>query len=215
MSASKARGFGQGNKCARCTKTVYHAEETRAIQKIWHTPCFVCANTSCKKRLDSTNVTEHGGEAYCKTCYANLFGPKGYGYAGGAAGSMTLSNHSVSSLSNGSPSTSRSNNISAAFSVALNKDRGSPIPSTKRNKFQSPTSSTPVTVMKDTCGRCNKKVYAAERVWGPGKDQPWHQNCLTCKGCGKRLDSSTMKSHQNEIYCTACFNKHHTPLAKR
>ena len=130
MNASKARGFGQGNKCARCTKTVYHAEETRAIQKIWHTQCFVCANTSCKKRLDSTNVTEHGGEAYCKTCYANLFGPKGYGYAGGAAGSMTLSNHSVSS-----PSTNKLNNIPAKSSVVPNTHRVSPIPSTKRNKF--------------------------------------------------------------------------------
>ena len=89
--------MSQTNKCGRCTKTVYHAEETRGLGKVWHTSCFVCANTNCKKRLDSTNVTEHEREAYCKTCYAKAFGPKGYGFAGGAAGSMTLTNTAISS----------------------------------------------------------------------------------------------------------------------
>eukprot|EP00124_Ichthyophonus_hoferi_P004189 Ihof_evm3s433 gene=Ihof_evmTU3s433 len=48
--------FGGGNaKCPRCTKTVYMAEEVSA-----------------------------DGEIYCKTCYGRSFGPKGYGYGGGA-----------------------------------------------------------------------------------------------------------------------------------
>ena len=73
--------------CARCKKTVYHAEETRALDKVWHKSCFKCLN--CNRRLDSTNSTEHDNEAYCKACYAKQFGPKGYGFASGAGGPMS------------------------------------------------------------------------------------------------------------------------------
>jgi len=34
--------------------------------------------------LDSTNVAEHEGEIFCKSCHARKFGPKGYGFGGGA-----------------------------------------------------------------------------------------------------------------------------------
>ena len=33
--------------------------------------------------MDS-HVTEHNDELYCKSCYGKKFGPKGYGYGGGA-----------------------------------------------------------------------------------------------------------------------------------
>lgn len=38
----------------------------------------------CKKRLDSTNSTEHSGELWCKICYSRKFGPKGVGFGCGA-----------------------------------------------------------------------------------------------------------------------------------
>lgn len=38
----------------------------------------------CGKMLDSTNVTEHEAELYCKNCHARKYGPKGYGFGGGA-----------------------------------------------------------------------------------------------------------------------------------
>ena len=198
------------NKCGRCKGTVYHAEEIKGLGKVWHANCFVCANSTCKKRLDSMNVAEHEGEAYCKTCYANAFGPKGYGFAGGAAGSMTLTNTSIAPTG---PST-------YLVAPGENRERRSPSPLPSGNIRQGSRSplargATPRGGEKDTCGRCQKKVYAAEKVWGPSKDQPWHQNCLNCKDCGKRLDSSTMKAYENEVYCTACYNKYYTPLAKR
>jgi len=34
--------------------------------------------------LDSATVTEHEGSLYCKSCHGKQFGPKGYGYGGGA-----------------------------------------------------------------------------------------------------------------------------------
>ena len=34
--------------------------------------------------LDSGRITEHDGEMYCGACYRKMFGPKGYGFGGGA-----------------------------------------------------------------------------------------------------------------------------------
>merc|ERR1712045_879091 len=68
--------------CPRCSKNVYFAEEKQALGKSWHKLCFVCAN--CKKLLDSGRITEHDGEMYCGSCYGKFFGPKGYGFGGGA-----------------------------------------------------------------------------------------------------------------------------------
>lgn len=38
----------------------------------------------CKKNLDSTTVAVHADEIYCKSCYGKKYGPKGYGFGGGA-----------------------------------------------------------------------------------------------------------------------------------
>jgi len=43
---------------------------------------FFSAN--CKKLLDSGSITEHDGEMFCSSCYRKNFGPKGYGFGGGA-----------------------------------------------------------------------------------------------------------------------------------
>ncbi|GAB6033229.1 Muscle LIM protein 1 [Chamberlinius hualienensis] len=44
--------------------------------------CFKCG--LCNKLLESTTVAEHEGEVYCKQCHGRKFGPKGYGFGGGA-----------------------------------------------------------------------------------------------------------------------------------
>ena len=38
----------------------------------------------CKKMLESTTLAEHDGKVFCKQCYGRQFGPKGYGFGGGA-----------------------------------------------------------------------------------------------------------------------------------
>ena len=43
---------------------------------------FFAAN--CKKLLDSGSISEHDGEMFCNSCYRKNFGPKGYGFGGGA-----------------------------------------------------------------------------------------------------------------------------------
>merc|ERR1712061_367649 len=69
-------------KCPKCDKSVYAAEEKLAGGHKWHKACFKC--TMCNKMLDSTSCAEHEGALYCKVCHGRKFGPKGYGFGGGA-----------------------------------------------------------------------------------------------------------------------------------
>ncbi|XP_017158199.1 cysteine and glycine-rich protein 2 isoform X2 [Poecilia reticulata] len=74
--------WGGGNKCSACHGTVYHAEEVQCDGKSFHKCCFLCM--VCRKGLDSTTVSIHDEEIYCKSCYGKKYGPKGYGYGQGA-----------------------------------------------------------------------------------------------------------------------------------
>ena len=215
--------------CTRCTKSVFHAEETKALGKLWHTNCFSCANASCKKRLNSINVTDHEGEAFCKSCYAKLFGPKGYGYAMGSAGALTLSgpsnvtsNMTGTTNCNGTKKTYQYLLTINTYNSGIDKElvRCSADPSNSRFRSQSPSTRRIGQTSRnqlgggDICGRCKKKVYHAEKVWGPGDNQPLHQACYNCNSCGKRLDSMTEQTYQGEMYCVSCYKKYHSPISK-
>ncbi|KAI3636300.1 hypothetical protein MIR68_005652 [Amoeboaphelidium protococcarum] len=70
--------------CPTCSKQVYFAEKVTALGKDWHRACLKC--NKCSKSLTSGKFLENSGKGYCeKPCYAELFGPKGYGAGGGAA----------------------------------------------------------------------------------------------------------------------------------
>ncbi|PCH43067.1 hypothetical protein WOLCODRAFT_103043 [Wolfiporia cocos MD-104 SS10] len=56
------------------------------------------------------------------------------------------------------------------------------------------------------CPRCNKAVYAAEQIMGPGR-KLYHKPCLACMSCGKRLDSYNLVEHDQEPYCNICHVK--------
>ena len=209
--------------CKRCKKSVFHAEEIKAIGKSWHQQCFVCANHGCRKSLNSMNVTERDGEAFCKSCYARLFGPKGYGYAMGAAGSLTLSSGLPMSLNvqNSSKCKEHISNISTeCTSGTINEEsiQCAELQFHPQRLFSSPS----VSVIQkeayqfatfqyggDICPRCNRKVYAAERVLGAGSEQPWHQTCFKCNNCNKLLDSVSVTTYKKEVYCKKCHNRYH------
>ncbi|RXW18412.1 hypothetical protein EST38_g7448 [Candolleomyces aberdarensis] len=56
------------------------------------------------------------------------------------------------------------------------------------------------------CPRCEKLVYAAEQILGPGR-KFYHKPCLTCTICKRRLDSYTLLEHDEEPYCKPCHLK--------
>jgi cysteine/glycine-rich protein len=84
-----AKHFGTpAPKCEICEKSVFKMEEVVALGHTFHKDCFKCGGSNadgCKKRLNLDSYTEHTGQPYCKTCYAGLFGPRGY-----MAGSATV-----------------------------------------------------------------------------------------------------------------------------
>uniref|UniRef100_G3RUU5 Cysteine-rich protein 2 n=1 Tax=Gorilla gorilla gorilla TaxID=9595 RepID=G3RUU5_GORGO len=51
----------------------------------------------------------------------------------------------------------------------------------------------------NTCPRCSKKVYFAEKVTSLGKD--WHRPCLRCERCGKTLTPGGHAEHDGQPYC--------------
>ncbi|KAF7320808.1 Cysteine and glycine-rich protein 3 [Mycena chlorophos] len=75
-SPSPRRTFGGDNpKCARCTKTVYFAEQVKAVGKIYHKGCLRCVE--CNALLDSNRLRDHDGEPLCASCHTKLHGPQG------------------------------------------------------------------------------------------------------------------------------------------
>ncbi|KAG7226783.1 hypothetical protein INR49_014132 [Caranx melampygus] len=164
--------FGGGNKCGCCQKTVYFAEEVQCEGKSWHKSCFLCM--VCKKNLDSTTVAVHVDEIYCKSCYGKKYGPKGYGFGGGAG---TLSMDTGEGLG-----------IKPEVQ-APHRPTNNPNPS----KFAQKAGGS------DACPRCGKTVYAAEKVIGGGNS--WHKGCFRCAICGKGLESTTVADRDGEIYC--------------
>ncbi|CAF3229928.1 unnamed protein product [Rotaria socialis] len=64
-----------GNICPRCSKTVYSAEEVKAVGKSFHKRCYTCAN--CKGTISGAHFSERDGELYDNKCYQRLFGPRG------------------------------------------------------------------------------------------------------------------------------------------
>ncbi|CAO3613354.1 unnamed protein product [Cunninghamella blakesleeana] len=56
------------------------------------------------------------------------------------------------------------------------------------------------------CKRCDKAVYMAEKVVGPG-GAIYHKSCLTCKECNKQLDSTTITERNGEAYCRTCYTR--------
>eukprot|EP00794_Sanderia_malayensis_P018195 gene18195-20010_t len=127
------------SKCQRCDKSVYQAEERIGAGAKWHRHCFTCRD--CNRSLDSNTVRERKEEKeiYCASCYGKKFGPKGYGYGGGAG----------------------------ALSMDAGKDESgqkwakSNIPSTGGGRF--------VSAGAEKCPKCGTSVYEAEKVMGAGR----------------------------------------------
>ncbi|KAF4586490.1 hypothetical protein EYR38_010766 [Pleurotus pulmonarius] len=61
-SPNKRWSMGTNPTCPKCGKTVYFAEQVKAIGKTYHKGCLRC--TQCNTSLDSTRLTENDGEPF-------------------------------------------------------------------------------------------------------------------------------------------------------
>ncbi|KOC67997.1 Muscle LIM protein Mlp84B [Habropoda laboriosa] len=194
----------------------------------------------CGKLLDSTNCTEHEGELFCKVCHGRKFGPKGYGFGGGAGClSMDQGEHLKSSESGNSSfkeclkiylkkwlemiserskiawSIPRSFTLSTIFFL----DRSDRSDLYKRHVFRELARGSnailePRAIAKapegEGCPRCGGYVYAAEQMLARGRQ--WHRECFKCANCSKRLDSvNCCEGPDKDIYCKVCYGKKFGP----
>ncbi|CAA7261957.1 unnamed protein product [Cyclocybe aegerita] len=76
----QAKKWGAGTPvCPRCKKSVYFAEQVKAVGKTFHKNCLRCVE--CNTSLSSGRLHDHDGDPFCVRCYNKLHGPQGGGYA--------------------------------------------------------------------------------------------------------------------------------------
>ncbi|XP_046861200.1 cysteine and glycine-rich protein 1-like [Xenia sp. Carnegie-2017] len=78
---------GGPDDCPWCGKRVYAAEKKLAAGRSFHARCLRCFE--CKKGLDTGHLKSRDSAIFCQGCYGKKFGPKGYGFGGGA-GALTV-----------------------------------------------------------------------------------------------------------------------------
>ncbi|KAJ3244192.1 Cysteine and glycine-rich protein 1 [Chytriomyces hyalinus] len=213
--------FGGAPSCVRCSKSVYMAEQIAGPGGMWHKTCLNCKE--CNRKLDSTNLTERNNEAFCKTCYAKLYGPKGYGYGGNMLNTdttitneqrffsatdsnTTLSNAAVSALPANVFATPQSQPavVSATTPLAPTNQFAAKAMFEEKAKLFTPST------LAGGCPRCGKQVYFAEQILGPGGIK-YHKLCFRCTDCGKGLDSTTMAENNSVLFCKTCHGKKFGP----
>ncbi|KAJ3331924.1 Cysteine and glycine-rich protein 1 [Blyttiomyces sp. JEL0837] len=121
----------------------------------------------CNKRLDSTSLTERNNEAYCKTCYGKLFGPKGYGFGSGSGVLSTDSTITAEQQFPANPASSISPSTSYTSLTGSNSNLDAASHGAEKVKVAS--AFTTATSVGGNCPRCGKQVYFAEQVLGPGQ----------------------------------------------
>jgi len=186
--------------CPRCDKNVYFAEEVKGLGNVYHRLCFTCTN--CRKMLDSGSITEHDNQMFCSSCYRKNFGPKGYGFGGGA-GTLSMDD------GNGYKTNPNEVDHKAKAYVAPKK----PLVPNNSSNVTPANSDKPKPKPKwggaDICPRCDKSVFIAELMRAAGK--AWHKSCFTCNLCNKRVDSSMLCEREGEIYCKSCYGRNFGP----
>ncbi|XP_009210674.2 cysteine-rich protein 2 isoform X1 [Papio anubis] len=160
------------------------AEKVSSLGKDWHKFCLKCER--CSKTLTPGGHAEHDGKPFChKPCYATLFGPKGVNIGG--AGSYIYEKP----LAEGPQVTGP-----IEVPTARPEERKASGPPKGPSRASSVTT---FTGEPNTCPRCSKKVYFAEKVTSLGKD--WHRPCLRCERCGKTLTPGGHAEHDGQPYC--------------
>eukprot|EP00794_Sanderia_malayensis_P018194 gene18194-20009_t len=172
--------LGGGPKCGRCVKAVYFNEKVDACGLQWHKLCFKCYD--CNKMLDSVSVSDRRNDDGTTSIYCKgCYGKKfgPTGYGFGQGAGVMRTDFGGA------------NKPAGKFSGGGGGGGG--------GKFGG----------ADKCPRCNKSVYAAEKIIGAG--QSWHKQCFSCSDCKKKLDSTTVADKDGEIYCKGCYGKKYGP----
>ncbi|KAI9348641.1 hypothetical protein BDR26DRAFT_853637 [Obelidium mucronatum] len=207
--------FGGAPACVKCQKSVYAAEQITGPGGLWHKACFNCKE--CNRKLDSTNLTERNNEAYCKTCYGKLFGPKGMNrfaeiriWNNMLNMDTVVADHQKFGGSSDNISTASVSTLSNSAVVAESTSGTAPVISQASAIFEQKAKLSTPAVTAGGCPRCSKQVYFAEQILGPGGVK-YHKLCFRCSDCGKSLDSTNMADKDSVLFCKTCHSKKFGP----
>ena len=206
----KVKNIGslQGDKCPKCSKTVYKMEALLAIGQTWHKSCFTCGgpgnadNLGCERSLPQDSFQQHKMLPYCKACFMKNFG-KG-NYKASSSNTNVPSKNIVIDTTGGLSFAEKA----AAFKKKVHE--GTDIASPTRD----PRKKVSVGGGGSKCPVCSKTVFKMEEVLAIGNS--FHPTCFTCgalgdgsskEGCGKVLTRDQYLDGQGRIFCKNCYNK--------
>ena len=232
-SSSFGRYGGGGEKCALCAKTVYVAERAVAQDKIFHVACFRCKECNVKLTLSSWCMDPCGG-LWCKPHFMQALKT-----SGGTLTVNTDSERSPPSTprrsdsSNGKSAATPQRPLAPATAHGETRSPAhvpspapTPAPAPVCTPVPAPATASPAPrsgskIMRSSsfgrfggggekCTRCNKTVYAAERV--SAKDQVFHNTCFRCIECNIKLSPSNWRGRpptREHVRPRASTRRHH------
>lgn len=136
---------------------------------------------------------------HCKGCYAKQFGP--------VSTSQTVNETAaqIKPFPGTSPSGSNSNISKGPITSSSNSNLS------KSGAFGSGSIVKPQSQANskagDICPTCNKKVYFAEQMVGPGGVRYHKDSCFKCSVCKKMLDSTTVAEKETVLFCKTDYAK--------
>lgn len=217
--------FSGANKCHVCDKTMYKMEEIIAVGHIWHDKCFTCGgkafpDAGCRCVLRRDGYLDHDGEPFCQACYSKHYRPKGFNSGvdintdyGGVQGEVVEKSPARASAPKPAPPVPSPMKKPAppvppapkpvapsAIAVAVAPAPAVPPASTGTSQFGG----------GNKCSLCQKTVYKMEEIIALGR--VFHDKCFTCggvnhDGCDKVLKRDGYVDHDNEPYCTPCYQR--------
>ncbi|EGF84243.1 hypothetical protein BATDEDRAFT_15575 [Batrachochytrium dendrobatidis JAM81] len=230
---------GAAVMCVRCNKAVYFQEQMVAPGGTWHKNCLTC--TECNKRLDSTNISENNKQVYCKTCHGRMFGPKGYGFGGGAGvlsmdtkpsmvtatsqSRITGKSEANMSASTDIPNTDSSQTAYVASSATAGDEKVySANTSSLRSAYEGATTGSsavnhaprPASAAASKYGGAEKCTRCTKAVYFAEQvigpgNLKYHKTCFKCSSCNKQLDTGSVSSKDVAIFCKPCHGRQFGP----
>lgn len=183
---------GTTEKCNVCDKTVYLAEkivvEDKEQRKTFHKTCLKC--THCKATLSLGNYASMNGVMYCKPHFKQLFATKGNYDEGFGKEKLT---------SKWSPNPSSPSPSGGSF-VPVDKQED---PKSVEKKETSAAIASKFSKGTEKCDKCEKTVYATERIVIEEKDsrKVYHKPCLRCTHCQVILTLGSYAAMNGVTYC--------------
>ncbi|KAJ2803512.1 hypothetical protein H4R20_002862 [Coemansia guatemalensis] len=160
--------------------------------------------------LDVTTMVERSREIYCRGCSSRISdttAAPASGVAPTPSSDRQTAVHSEWSERDAGSSGYRTPPRSGGYAGVVGGHK--PVEISPSSVFVSGRRNINLPANHDICPRCNKTIYHAEKVVGPGG--PWHRQCFKCKQCGTTLNSTKLTEHEGEAFCQTCYTKLFSP----